>query len=146
MHQVTDDAPVRVFHPEVLKELPLDVALELKQVGDDLRSGVIKPELFDMADFNEWTPCGTAHCIAGWVAYRMRRAWQNLFYSYDENCQATGAALDRVVDGRIIIPPLGQLFYGGHPSDPHKAADAIENYLYNYAANPWGGRLIQPRS
>lgn len=140
--EITDQ--VRPFHPSVLAELPIEVALELKQVGLDLASGVIPSYQFDMSLYNQPCrlpdgSCGTAYCIAGWVAFRMRQPYFDLFY------QDGGPARERYVDGVYCNTPMRILFCR-HPSDPQMAARAVEEYLYNYADDPWkAAGYVEPK-
>lgn len=142
-HQVE----ARVIHPEVIQELGVELAMELLKVGHDLRTGVIPAHEFDMRNFHtplydeDINPCGTAHCIAGWVSYRVGKHYHTLFYKGSfQGCISDGPAAQRPLPGfeglRAYDPPLRILFYK-HPSDPQMAADAIEQYVYNYAADPW---------
>lgn len=52
----------------------------LLKVRNKLCDGSIKPELFDMCDFDSSKSCGTAHCIGGWV----RIYYKNINYNKDE--------------------------------------------------------------
>lgn len=122
----------RSFHPEVLKEVGLEVALAFLEVAHELRSGVIPPENFYMRGFH----CGTKHCIAGWVDVKVGKSYNDLFYAGDVYGQK-GIAHSKWVNGKFVRPPLNRLFSDMNPSSPKWAADAIEEYLYNYAADPW---------
>jgi hypothetical protein len=121
------ESEVRAFHPQVISEIGLETALAFLEVANDLRSGVIPPENFNMVYFD----CGTAHCIGGWVAYRMKRNARDMFYGRHGHAAASWNGND------FVYPPLWYLFHVCNPSDPKLAADAIERYLYTYAANPW---------
>ena len=132
--QIDINQEVRTIHPKVLQELPMEVITELLQVANDLRTGVIPPEHFIMSNFNttlrnsEGEDCGTAHCIAGWVAFRLKTHHRKLFYNGENGPADFGPGGHE--------PPLRKLFYN-RPSDPVMAADAVEAYVYDYDDDPW---------
>lgn len=138
--KIDHQADTRTIHPEVLKELPLNVIMELLKVGNDLRTGVIPPHQFDMRWYNSFNfTCGDhVHCIAGWVGARLKTSYRTLFYVGDRKIiNDNGPAAEKYDEnGQPYNPPLRILFQS-HPSDPQMAADAIEQYVFNYAEDPW---------
>lgn len=120
--KIDNQTEARTIHPMVLAEMTMEGAVCMLGVARDLRDGTISSDEFIMSDFH----CGTAHCICGWVEHRLEKNRSKFLRRYDPF-----AAL-----------PLGsynlhRLFNGENPNDPIKAADAIENYLFNYAERPW---------
>ena len=122
-----NEAEVRTIHPEVINEIGMEAAITMLSVGRDLRDGTIKPRLFNMKVIKDDLSCGTAHCIAGWVAFRMNTTHIELFVR-------DGRSWNVSKDGH---PRLNNLFGSGYPSEPALAADAIDRYVYDYEKYPW---------
>lgn len=110
----------RTIHAGALAELGLAACMVALEVARDLRSGAIPPERFCQLSY-----CGAACCIAGHMAERM-----NVGVVY-------WAVVDWALQRRLESTRIHELFHGNQPSDPMLAADAIENYIYNYARHPW---------
>lgn len=108
----------RAIHPHALAKFGLEVCLVALEVADDLRSGVIPPEQYDQ---REW--CGSACCIAGHIACRMKISHSEL--------------LDDIWDRSNKDVSILDLFRGHHPSVPNLAADAIERAIYDGSETPW---------
>lgn len=133
--KTANEAEVRTIHPEVIKEIGMDVAIELLGVARDLRDGTIESDNFDMSCIMRYSPCcGTVCCIAGWVAHRMDKRAEELFMTYT-NKSVPGLEWKVSSDGHNR---LLNLCNGQNPSSPPLAADAIERYVYDYAIAPWG--------
>jgi hypothetical protein len=95
--------------------LTLAEHMALVRVRNDLASGAIPPEYFDMHHFTSWPAghCGTAHCIGGWMTYYMRISYQRASELHSD-------------------PRFSSLFYGFAsvgPVDPARAVTAIDNFL-----------------
>jgi hypothetical protein len=118
-----NEVETRTIHPDVFKDISVETALVMLEIARDFRSGVIPPEQFFMPAFH--AKCGTAHCIAGWVEVRTGKSRFELFKSPEK------------ISNNLLC-----LFIGSHPSDPQKAADAIENYMFNYADRPWSTKTV----
>ena len=112
------DGPIREIHPRALAELGHEACIVALGVARDLRSGVIPGEEFDMGSF-----CGASCCIVGHIACRLGIRGNDSrgdFYS-----------------ALIVSDALDALFEPARPSDPIRAADAIERYIYDGADRPW---------
>lgn len=121
--KIDHKSETKTIHPETLKEISLKAALALLEVARDLRSGAIPQELFDMKSYTDRYPCGTSHCIAGWAICKLEgRFSTSKYHTHFPKGMRNG------------------LFAGYHPSDSIEAADAIERYIYDHAANPWARR------
>lgn len=106
----------RTFHPQALSDIGETACLALLGIAADLRRGAIPPAEYDQRFGDD--ACGSPCCILGWL----RRRWPECQIS--PTCCAGNKR-------------LRNLFWGGHPSDPALAADAIERYVFGYAARPW---------
>lgn len=109
--------PARTIHPQALSDIGEPACLALLGIAADLRSGVIPP-----AEYDQNQMCGSACCIAGWLYRRMPGCEVRVYNSYIHECGEER---------------LTNLFSGAHPSDPVLAADAIERYVFGWAARPW---------
>jgi hypothetical protein len=114
------------IHPKALAiwgEATCIVALE---VARDLRSGVIPPCEYDQGSFLKIQGrCGSACCIAGHIALRMREPVTYL---------ARRSGYFNMVGQKS---PAALLFSGGRPSDPQLAADAIGRFVIGGSDDPW---------
>lgn len=113
----------RSVHPQVISEIGLAGALALLEVAQDLRSGAISAEQFDMNSL--WSDCGSVGCIAGWAMFKLGH--EDVFT--DEN--------DYWIESADGVWRLARLFGTHNPSDPLQAADAIERYVYEWHSDPW---------
>lgn len=97
---------------ELTKELYMDT---LKQVAEDLKSGVIPPEKFTM---DTWR-CGSVMCIGGWVEHRLILSGfkSEQTYSFVEILYKED-------------PRLHDLYYNwkGDPT-PQQSAEAVRKYF-----------------
>lgn len=107
----------RTIHPKVLDELTLGEVAAMISVRDDLLSGAIKPREFNMYVVSGQRQCGTVMCIGGHVANRVGCRFPEEQYIW----------FKRKVRGGI--GQLAQLFSPCNPSDPQRAAAAIDHYL-----------------
>lgn len=114
---------VRVIHPSALADWGAPTCFAALEVARDLRSGAIPPEEYDQGSFiRSHRTCGSACCIAGHIAFRMKEPVENLL----ERSGYWG--------------PRGhayRLFAGSRPSDPLLAADAIERFILDGSDDPW---------
>ena len=115
-------ADVRTIHPRTLSIWDEATCLVALEVARDLRSGVIPPEEYDQGCFYR-IGCGSACCIAGHIALRMKEPVESLLVR-------SGYFTARYHD------PISRLFSGARASDPQLAADAIERFLQG-SDNPW---------
>jgi hypothetical protein len=120
------EAEARTIHPRALTELGEEACIVALGVARDLRSGVIPAKKYDQ---REW--CGTAYCIAGHIATRMGVARRTMDTGDGIRVFRWAMSLSCSSDG------LSNLFGGRHPSDPHRAAEAIERYVYLGSETPW---------
>lgn len=118
-------AEARTIHPRALKELGEEACIVALGVARDLRSGVIPPEKFKMS-----TACGSSCCIVGHIAIR-------LFQITDPDDWEGARKQARLhLDLAETSGALEDLF-AAHPSNSHRAADAIERYVYSDTDEPW---------
>ena len=107
----------RTLHPRALNALGEEACIVMLGVAADLRSGVIPPENYDQS-----RGCGTSCCIAGHTMYRLGEdgssPWMWKVAKKDSSA-------------------LSNLFSGAYPSNPQRAARAIERYIYEGADKPW---------
>lgn len=122
MKEITGE--VRTLHPGAIVEIGERYCIVLLEIGRDLESGKIPSKEFNMLKMNLPTKffvsgsCGSPCCIIGHVRIRA------------QDDDALG--LEWIKSTR-----LQNLFCFTNPSDPIKAARAIERYVYEYAENPW---------
>jgi hypothetical protein len=109
------ESEVRTIHPRALRELGEEACIVALGVARDLRSGVISSNEYDQR-----TLYGSAHCLASHMARRMGRSPFWWYFKRTFRCQA-----------------LVNLFWSRRPSDPERAARAIEHYLYTGSETPW---------
>lgn len=135
----------RTIHPKILEKYEEKHIIELLSIAADLRAGKIAPENFEMGDLywddrlstdakfffdladvyetavnNPETACNTPCCILGHLRMRIRDPFALGLHWGDSRC-----------------PGLNNLFDARNSSDPQKAADAIEKFVYENASNPW---------
>jgi hypothetical protein len=113
----------RTIHPLTLDEIGEKVAIVMLGVARDLRSGAIPPEGFNMQHYH----CGSAHCIGGWIEFRVAGRRPSLSIRSKLFCKRTGE----------LPLSLCNLFSASNPSDPYLAARAIECYVYEGSDDPW---------
>lgn len=95
----------------------------LEKVRDDLRSGVIPPENFDMG----WSWCGSAGCIGGWVGkYLGLRVLSGEFTCHDVLELESDDTRDSL---HGLFYPNEQIIPNPYSATPSQAAVAIDNYL-----------------
>jgi hypothetical protein len=111
-----------VIYERALRALGLERSLALLGVAQDLRSGRIPPEMFDMADYGE--QCGTPCCMWG---HLMEREGVS-----DNVLRAEECSVIRSRDHAFYL-----LTTSHRPSDPILAADAIERYVLGGSDDPW---------
>ena len=116
-------AESRVIHSRALAAWGEETCFVALKVADDLRSGAIPPEEYDQTSFFP-SKCGSACCIAGHIALRMKELVESLL-------GRSGYFTAHYHD------PISRLFSGAHPSDPQLAADAIERFVFDGSDNPW---------
>jgi hypothetical protein len=110
-----NEADVRTIHERAIATLGMEACIVALGVARDLRSGAIPREHYDQGSLvPAFSNCGTACCIAGHIAARMRVSAGSIFGD----------------------DPYG-LFAGGHPSNPKRAANAIERFIYDGSERPW---------
>ena len=107
-------AESRVIHSRALAAWGEATCFAAIEVARDLRSGVIPPEEYDQGSFYR-IGCGSACCIAGHIAWRMREPVERLL-------KRTGYC---------------RLFSASRPSNPQLAADAIERFVFDGSDDPW---------
>lgn len=118
------DQSVRTIHPKSLALVGDAICLEMLTLARDLRSGAVPPESYNQKRL--YGDCGTACCILGHLRQRVSpKAYVKLKHSWFEK------------DGGLV-----ELFAGYHPSDPQRAADAIERFVFDGSDNPW--QVSQP--
>jgi len=114
----------RTIHSRALELWGEETCLAALEVARDLRSGAIPPEEYDQGTFYKIdSRCGTACCIAGHIAFRMREPVE--FF------------ISRSGYFSPISRPSYRLFAGSRPSDPQLAADAIERFVFECPSDPW---------
>jgi len=117
-------ADVRQIHPSALSIWDEATCLVALEVARDLRSGAIPPEEYDQGSFTKsLSTCGTACCIAGHIALRMRESVERF--------------IGRSRYSTEYPNRMSRLFAGSQPSDPILAADAIERFVYDGSETPW---------
>lgn len=109
----------------------------LGKIREDLMTGAIPRERFNMARFDSWTGCGTAHCIGDWMRHHAAEAGQPLDF-----------------DVTSMLSPFASLFYptspkGFGPEDyrritPQQAIVAIGLWLDTGRVD-WAGILESVR-
>lgn len=134
---------VRNIHPEVIKHIGLDGAIALLRVAHALRTGQIESKEYDQmwlgigfgyGDYfiQRMKKCNSACCIFGWArAFTTPKAWHRI----KDRWAPSGYISNSEV---MVMDRLGDLFNAYHPSNPQKAANAIEAFIYDYAERPWG--------
>jgi len=121
-------AESRVIHSRALAAWGEATCFAAIEVARDLRSGVIPPEEYDQGSFYR-IGCGSACCIAGHIAWRMREPVERLL----KRTGYWGAA----VPFMLVKSPTDRLFAASRPSNPQLAADAIERFVFDGSDDPW---------
>jgi len=116
-------AESRVIHSRALAAWGEATCFAAIEVARDLRSGAIPPEEYDQTSFFP-SKCGSACCIAGHIALRMKEPVENFL-------GRSGYFTARYHD------PISRLFSGARTSDPQLAADAIERFVFDGSDDPW---------
>lgn len=119
--RVEGHSETRTIHPRALAELGEEACIVALGVALDLRSGVIRPETFDMRIF-----CGSACCIVGHIHQRMGIT----LHEFKKRVSPAGYWID-------APNALLNLLSGSNPSDPILAADAIYRYVFDGSETSW---------
>ena len=118
-------ADVRTIHPRALSIWDEATCLVALEVARDLRSGAIPPEEYDQGSFTKLEGrCGTACCIAGHIAIRMKEPVETLLARMDYWHAPSSSPTSRLFSGSLI-------------SNPRLAADAIERFVISGSEDPW---------
>lgn len=110
------DGDKREYQAQYNLRISADENKLLAIVRDDLRSGAIKPTLFNMTVASTERACGTAMCIGGWVA---------AYAGVDPDKYVLN------VNNKIweLYYPRGAGEWCWQDIGPEEAAQAIDNYL-----------------
>lgn len=135
---------VKTIHSKVIEHIGVDGATALLQVAHALRTGLIEKHKYNQNTIGDiyncygsifmhrMNSCGSACCIIGWTkAFTTREVYEKITNKWDRSVAVLPPS------EQTITRILANLFAAGHPSDPQKAANAIEAFVYDYAATPW---------
>jgi hypothetical protein len=117
----------RTIHPHAIAELGgVKYAIAALEVARRLRDGTIPAKLYRQQNFSWLCGCGTAHCIAGWIAELTE-------HTFIDRARAMLLSSENALFTHLFCAvPLS-----GRKPTPHQAADAIYRYIYDFSDRPW---------